>query len=298
LSGIEYRWSKPTVWSVEEAFGCLQSYSLVRQLESDNLWIYLLVQQVIQERLHLSRHHFSGAALRLIRLRFPWGGDLQHLSLCLEYISHAKAGIKNNSENETYAEDLALLVGSVGAYFQHDGYDEAIAQSERALRIKEKAFGVDHINTANTMNNLGFTYHSQGKYEEAISQYERALRIYEKAFGVDHIDSANTINNLGSTYYNQGKYDKAIAQYELALRIYEKVFGVDHINSADTILSIGLLLKSQGKFTLAKQTLLRAYDIFHTHLGETHPNTQNALLSLRNGWEDGGGAKHGINKKH
>ena len=66
--------------------------------------------------------------------------------------------------------------------------------------MKEKAFGVDHINTADTINNLGSTYDSQGKYDEAIAQYERALRIKEKAFGVDHINTADTINNLGITY--------------------------------------------------------------------------------------------------
>jgi len=35
---------------------------------------------------------------------------------------------------------------------------------ELALRTKEKAFGADHINTADTINNLGSTYDSQGKY--------------------------------------------------------------------------------------------------------------------------------------
>jgi tetratricopeptide (TPR) repeat protein len=42
---------------------------------------------------------------------------------------------------------------------------------------------MDHINTADTINNLGSTYDSQGKYDEAIAQYERALKIFEGAFG-------------------------------------------------------------------------------------------------------------------
>ena len=37
----------------------------------------------------------------------------------------------------------------IGMMYQSQGkYDEAIAQYERALRIFETAFGVDHINTA------------------------------------------------------------------------------------------------------------------------------------------------------
>jgi tetratricopeptide (TPR) repeat protein len=64
---------------------------------------------------------------------------------------------------------------------------------------------VDHINTADTIINLGNTYHSQGKYDEAIEQYQRALRISKKAFGADHINIADTINNLGFTYYKTRK---------------------------------------------------------------------------------------------
>jgi len=239
----EWKLSNATVWNIGEALGFLQSYSLVRTLESDDLWIHILVQQVIQEHILLFRNHFSGAALSLIRVWFPWGGDLENLSLCREYIFQAKVCIKNNSEIGTYSNDLALLAGSVGAYFQSDGqYDEVIAQYKRALKVNEKAFGVGHINTANTINNLGLIYDSQGKYDESIAQYERALRIYEKTFGVDHINTAATISNMGSTYDGQGKHDEAIAQYKRALRIYEKAFGVDHINAAGTIMNISLLL--------------------------------------------------------
>ena len=85
-------------------------------------------------------------------------------------------------------------------YDSQGKYDEVIAQYERALWIYKNAFGVNHINTANTINNLRLTYDSQGKYDEAIAQYERALRIYENAFGVDHINTANTTNNFGITY--------------------------------------------------------------------------------------------------
>jgi tetratricopeptide (TPR) repeat protein len=51
-------------------------------------------------------------------------------------------------------------------------YDEAIAQYQQALRVKERASGVDHINTANIINNLGRTYGNRGTYDEAIAQYE------------------------------------------------------------------------------------------------------------------------------
>src|SRR5436305_11554752 len=73
-------------------------------------------------------------------------------------------------------------------YASQGKYDGAVAYYERLLRITEKAFGVDHINTASTINNLGLTYDSQGKYDEAIAQYEKALSIPE----VEQLDDQRT----------------------------------------------------------------------------------------------------------
>ena len=44
-----------------------------------------------------------------------------------------------------------MIMGIGLTYHSQGKYDLAIEQYERALRIYEKAFGVDHINTANTI---------------------------------------------------------------------------------------------------------------------------------------------------
>ena len=222
----EWRLSEATDLSIEDALGCLLSYSLVRRLLGDDIAVHLLVQEIVRESIVKEASLYFEAALKLVESQFPWGGDLVNLNTCMNYLAQARSCAKYGIMFETEIYEMHSLLDSLGSFCNAYGqYDEAITYYERALRIKEKAFGVDHINTANTINNLGSTYDSQGKYDEAIAQYERALRIYEKAFGVDHINTADTINNLGSTYNSQGKYDEAITQYERALRIKEKAFG-------------------------------------------------------------------------
>ena len=279
----DWRLSKAAPVNIEDSLECLLSFSLVRRLMDNDISIHVLVQQVMQERLQPSGYLFASAALKLVGSQFPWGGDLQNFSVCLKYMPQAKICIENYPASGAYSDDWVQLTESLASFFQSNGeYEAASTGYERALRIKEEAFGVDHINTAHTINNLGSTYRNQGKYDEAIAQYERALRIYEKAFGVDHINTAATINNLGSAYGKQGKYDESIAQYEHALRIKEKAFGVDHINTADTIMNIGIFLQQQGDLQNAKQQYMRGYQIFHTNLGPLHPNTLKAksLLDL------------------
>ena len=144
--------------------------------------------------------------LELVERKFPWGGDLDNMKDCINYLSQAQNSVTLAQELQITSSTITDLLDSMAGYFQVTGqHSEAIVYYKRALKIKEKEFGVDHINTADTINNLGITYDSQGKYDEAIAQYERALRIYEKAFGVDHINTADTINNLGITYRQSGQ---------------------------------------------------------------------------------------------
>jgi len=87
---------------------------------------------------------------------------------------------------------------------------------------KEKALGVDHTSTLDTVNNLGVLYRNQGKLNEAEEFYKRALKGY-KALGTDHTSTLNTVNNLGILYYDEGKLKEAEDMFQRALKGYEKL---------------------------------------------------------------------------
>lgn len=71
-------------------------------------------------------------------------------------------------------------------YEQSDMNAEAEEMYARALQGYEKAWGVNHTSTLDTVNNLGSLYKHQGKMAEAEEMYVRALRGYETAVGKDH----------------------------------------------------------------------------------------------------------------
>ena len=85
-------------------------------------------------------------------------------------------------------------------------YREAIPFAEKALRIGEREFGPDHLNTAIFLNNLAEIYRAQGRYAEAEPFYARSLAIWEKALGPEHLDVATSLNNLAALYRVQGRY--------------------------------------------------------------------------------------------
>jgi tetratricopeptide (TPR) repeat protein len=69
---------------------------------------------------------------------------------------------------------------------------------ERALAIREKALGSDHIDIANSLNNLGGLLYRMGDLATARPYLERALRIFEKALGPDHPHTRTARNNLAA----------------------------------------------------------------------------------------------------
>jgi tetratricopeptide (TPR) repeat protein len=65
---------------------------------------------------------------------------------------------------------------------------------ERSLAIKEAKLGLDHPDTAVTLNNLAGLHKVMGKHAEALSLYERSLAIAEAKLGPDHPDTAVTLD--------------------------------------------------------------------------------------------------------
>ena len=69
----------------------------------------------------------------------------------------------------------------------------------------EKALGPDHLDTAQSLNNLAALYDNQGKYEQAEKLYQRALAIAEKALGPDHPATKIVRSNLAALRRAQDK---------------------------------------------------------------------------------------------
>ena len=60
---------------------------------------------------------------------------------------------------------------------------------QRALEIRIKVVGHDHMDVAASYLNIGEVYRHQGKYQEALEKYQQALEIQIRVLnGQDHMD--------------------------------------------------------------------------------------------------------------
>ncbi len=188
-----------------------------------------------------------------------------------------------------YLEDDGMDEGSLhstclnnlGSLYHDQGkYTKAEPLYKRALKIDEKAFGLDHPFVTSDMNNLAMLYYDQGKYTEAEPLYKRALKVDEKAFGLGHPTVATDLNNLGELYRAQGKYVKAEPMYIRALEINEKSLRKDHPEIAKNLTNLASSYYDQGKYSEAEPLYKRALNIFEKSFGENHPNVAVSLNNL------------------
>jgi tetratricopeptide (TPR) repeat protein len=76
----------------------------------------------------------------------------------------------------------------------------------KALEIKKKNYGEDHIEYAKTLQNLCISLKSLGEYENAKEGYLKALEIDKKHYGEDNVEYAITLQNLCGTLNDLGEY--------------------------------------------------------------------------------------------
>jgi tetratricopeptide (TPR) repeat protein len=70
---------------------------------------------------------------------------------------------------------------------------KAEATYKRAVAGEEKALGLEHTSTLDTVNNLGFLYRTQGRLVEAEEMSKQALAGKEKALGPEHMSTLQRV---------------------------------------------------------------------------------------------------------
>ena len=118
---------------------------------------------------------------------------------------------------------------------------------QRALHIREQAFGSHHPQVAYPLNGLANLSRDQGQYEQAEALYQRALAIRLEHLGPQHPEVAETLHELACCYQVQQHATKAFSLYQQALEIREQAFGPCHPKTIATCTACTHLLQELGQ---------------------------------------------------
>ncbi|MEH2407599.1 tetratricopeptide repeat protein [Nostoc sp.] len=182
-----------------------------------------------------------------------------------------------------YISDEDLIGGFIGnaRFYEGQGlYDKAAPWYEQCLEVTKKRLGEEHLNVAQSLNNLAELYRLQGRYSEAEPLYLQALELRQCLLGESHPDIAESLNNLAILYYSQGKYSEAEPLFLQALELWQRLLGESRPNLAFSLSNLAELYRLQGRYSEAEPLFLQALELLQRLLGEEHPHVAFSLSNL------------------
>jgi len=281
---------KPSKIILNEAIDKLNEYSLI-EVDREFVQVHKLVQKVVKEEM-LERKD-SSVLSQLSNILID---DSQQKNLAMtdiyrrqKLVPHLLAistVIDDYLGKELEAKDLlerlkARLLGNVGLiYFLVGNARAAKEPLERALAIKERHYGPEHVEVAKTLVSLANALGALGDTRQRKALLEKALAIEEKHYGPEHVEVAKTLVSLANALGALGDTRQAKAMLEKALAIEEKHYGPEHVEVANTLVNLATALGDLGNTRQAKAMLEKALAIQEKHYGPEYVDVAITLVNL------------------
>ena len=144
------------------------------------------------------------------------------------------------------------LTARVVAFYQQGWYAIAEKQANETLEFAEKAFGPDHPNVAESLNNLALICYSQAKEAEAAIFEHTLSQRQGDVLWPESPAAAEYLNKLVLLNLSKRKYSQAESFFERALAIKKYGLGQKPGELSQILGNLADLHKSQGNYDEAE----------------------------------------------
>ncbi len=258
-----------TAAAAEVSYGPVRTeIAIVRGVLLDHVGDYDRSHASLLDGLRLASHWRQWDELELAAstLVYVVGYRRQQFEESTSYVELARGLADADPERDArVSSSLAIVLAAQGRH------EDAEAELRRALALRERTLGSDHLDVATTHNNLANVLTAQGEHQAAEAEHRTALALRERALGPDHPDVAMSRNNLAAVLHAQGQYAEAEAEHRRVLALREAVLGSDHPDIAQSRNNLGVALEAQGKLDEAEGEHRRALTLRTNSLGPQHP---------------------------
>jgi tetratricopeptide (TPR) repeat protein len=266
----------------QQALGALGRYSLAT-VTDDAISVHRLVQAVVRQSLAPdAQQRWAGVAVRLVLAAFPDDSDeVRAWPRYARLLPHALTATDHAGSVAADPDATARLLNRAGGYpWGRVELWQRRKLLERALAIRQARLGPDHLDVAQSLNDLGRVLRELGELPAARDAHRRALAVREARLGPDHLDVADSVANLAVVAGNLGEWSAARAAHERALAVREARLGPDHPLVAQSLSPLGNVLRELGDLPAARKALERALAIREAQHGPDDPRVANSLATL------------------
>ena len=185
--------------------------------------------------------------------------------------------MRKSQTSEKRRENIAKSMQNIGDVLYYTGkYQDAFSWYEKALNIKEKTLGKEHLETAKSYDGVAKSFFALRKYEEALEWHLNSLKIREKTLGKGHPITASSYYNIANIYYFQREYEKSMKWHSEVLKIRKNQLNQFHPDIACSCNSIANIYGVQGNYENAIAWHNKALNIQEEVFGKEHPDTANS----------------------
>jgi tRNA A-37 threonylcarbamoyl transferase component Bud32 len=159
-------------------------------------------------------------------------------------------------------------------------YAEAQPHLERALELRRRVLGDQHLDTLELLDEAASLYYRRGQYTQSAPLHAKVLEARLRILGEAHLDTLKSMNNLADSYRAQGKYAEAEPLFKRTLEIKKRVLGPDDPSTLVSMSNLGLLYLNQGQYSRTEPLYTQVVESRRRILGEEHPRTLSSAYSL------------------
>ncbi|MEV5409427.1 FxSxx-COOH system tetratricopeptide repeat protein [Thermopolyspora sp. NPDC052614] len=258
----------------------LAGYSLL-SAGADRLDVHRLVQLTLRENLtEAEAARWAEHALALLEAEFPTVVTRPRTwPLCARLLPHVLV-VCGHAERYGVARAACGRLLHLAAHYLHwrADYDQARELFERALALRENAFGPEHPEVAETLSELARLCFHRAELDAARRHVERALAIRQAALDdrrphhcADGDLVAEDLVHLGRVLREQSDLPGAREVTERALRLREDAHGHDDPKAAEYADLLGIILWRLGDLEGSLRAHERSLRTLTAAYGPDHP---------------------------
>ncbi len=151
---------------------------------------------------------------------------------------------------------------------------------QRALDIKRRELGNEHIDTIRTLIEQGLLQHALGNYAVAEEVFREASQTSQRVFGDDHRVTLKSMANVSSILIAQSKFDAAESMARAVRDRLLRIAGPDDPETLGAISTLAAALEGKGEPEEAEELCRDVLTRRRLTLGADHPQILAAISDL------------------
>ncbi|MBL8763923.1 MAG: serine/threonine protein kinase [Phycisphaerae bacterium] len=158
-------------------------------------------------------------------------------------------------------QSIALTYMGLGAFEQAEG------QLREVLRERERVFGAESVEVAESLNALGLTLYYMGNLDAAEREQRRSMQLRINLLGPGHHLAAESMNDLALVLRDKGNPSEAEVMLNRAIQIREKRLGATHGLVGRSLANLAVTQWELGKHAEAERSFASALDVQRSWFG-------------------------------